>query len=337
MRKQDREKSGEIIVTPGKYHHLSRATTPAGHFVILAIDHRANLLKALSQHRRRPVDEREFMQFKQSLVKTLAPYASAVLTDPAYGIGAGIASLSIPGSIGLLAPIEVTNYDLRPSQREVQLIPGWSVGKIKRVGGDGVKLLLPYHPDEATADARRAVVRRLIDECGRADIPLYLEPITYSLDETKGLTSQELTQITVAMAREFAAMGADILKLQFPVDPSETTDAKTWHSACADVTIACGNTPWALLSAGVSFETFVQQATVACGAGAAGVIAGRAVWNDTLGLEGPAQTDYLRTTGVERMKTLATLCAEHATAWHSRVSPPSAADDWHEHYDDLFT
>jgi tagatose 1,6-diphosphate aldolase len=318
-------------MTPGKYRHLTRATTPAGHFVILAIDHRANLRSALDKHAPAPLSDWDFVRFKRHLLNTLTDDASAVLTDPAYGIP----SMFTRGRLGLLAPIEVTNYDLSPSAREVQYIPDWSVGKIKRMGGDGVKLLLPFHPDEATADDRRAVVRKLIDECGRADIPLYLEPITYSLDETRPLTSSELTQITVSMAHEFSMMGVDVLKLQFPVDAAQTTDLDTWREACSDVTAACGDTPWALLSAGVSFEVFAQQAWVACRAGAAGVIAGRAVWNEAGALQGEARIDFLETKGVARMATLARICEAYAARWYAGVPVPDESTDWYERYDDL--
>jgi tagatose-1,6-bisphosphate aldolase len=318
-------------MTPGKYRHLTRATTPAGHFVILAIDHRANLRSALDKHAPAPLSDWDFVRFKRHLLNFLTDDASAVLTDPAYGIP----SIFTRGRLGMLAPIEVTNYDLSPSAREVQYIPNWSVGKIKRMGGDGVKLLLPFHPDEATADARRAVVRKLVDECGRADIPLYLEPITYSLDESRPLTSTELTQITVAMAREFSAMGADILKLQFPVDPAQTTDLDTWRAACVEVTAACGDTPWALLSAGVSFDVFAQQALIACKAGACGVITGRAVWNEAVVMDSEARYHFLQTTGVARMATLARICEVYAARLHKHAVEPDESTDWYERYDDL--
>ncbi len=324
-------------MTPGKYRHLARATSPEGFFVILAIDHRANLLKALSDHAGAPLSDFDFTVFKQTVIAALAKHGTAVLTDPAYGIGVGLTRGYLPHHTGLLAPLEVTHYDLRASARDVELIPGWSVGKIKRIGGDGVKLLLPYHPDDATAEGRRAVVRRLIDECGVADIPLYLEPITYSLDKTRRLSSTELTQITVAMAREFSAMGADILKLQFPVDPDETTDLATWRSACAAVNAACGATPWTLLSAGVSFDTFVQQTSIACRSGASGVIAGRAVWNEAVVLQGDARADFLDTIAVGRMTTLHQVCWNQAARILQRTAPNLSSPDWYETYDDLFS
>lgn len=320
-------------MTPGKFRHLLRASTAAGHFVILALDHRANLLEALNRHAPQPLNDAAFTHFKQTLLHTLAPHASAILADPAYGIGPGIAGRALPPHAGLLSAIEITDYDLRPSARAVRFIPGWSVGKIKRVGGDGVKLLLAFHPEDADADVRRAAVRRLIDACGSADIPLYLEPIPYSLDESQPLSSVELTHLTVAIAREFSQMGADVLKLQFPAD--DESDEQTWMRACEAVTHACGDTPWALLSGGVPFDTFARQAQIACRSGACGIIAGRAVWNEAVALAGKARVEFLATTGVERLEKLAQICADDAVPIFERVRMAEPEPLWYEHYDDL--
>jgi tagatose-1,6-bisphosphate aldolase len=126
------------MTTIGKYRHLSQCSTPAGHFVILAIDHRANLRGTLDKYAPTPVTDAQFTGFKQQVIQHLLPPASAVLTDPSYGIGPGIAEHTIGGQYGVIAPIEVTDYEADPSHREINFIPGWSVAKIKLSGGTGV-------------------------------------------------------------------------------------------------------------------------------------------------------------------------------------------------------
>lgn len=312
----------------GKYRHLSHASTPAGHFVVLAIDHRANLLDALNQHAPAPLNDEAFTAFKQSIIDTLATRASAVLTDPAYGIGAAVANRALPGQVGLLAPVEVTNYDLSPDKRDVEFIPGWSVEQIKRAGGDGVKLLLPYHPDSQNAVKKLDIVRQIISECDRWDIPFFLEPIAYSPDPNRRLTNDELRQVTVNMATGFSEMGVDILKLHFPVDPAQSEDEDVWRAACESVNAAC-TVPWTLLSAGVPFDTFLKQARIACQSGASGVIVGRAVWNESIPLQGAERTTFIHTTAVERIGQLAKLCADTATPWFERTEPPAHGPDWY--------
>lgn len=315
------------MTTLGKFRHLSRVANAAGHFVVLAIDHRANLLTALNQHAAQPLSDADFSAFKQAVLNT--PDLTAVLTDPAYGIGAGIAGGALHGRVGLLAPIEVTNYDLSPDQRQVQFIPHWSVEKIKRVGGDGVKLLLSYHPDAPDADEKRALVRQIVDQCGKYDIPFFLEPIPFALTPAQALTTDELSQVTVHLTREFCAMGVDVLKLHFPANTEDTPDPARWKQACEAVNAVC-SVPWALLSAGVPYAAFLQQAQIACEAGASGVIVGRAVWNEAVTLQGEDRAAFLRDVVPQRMAELTQLCATFAHPWQTRVSPPQATLDWYE-------
>jgi tagatose 1,6-diphosphate aldolase len=209
------------MTTIGKYRHLMRCSDPNGFFAMLAIDHRDNLLAELNKSAGSPLSDAEFSAFKQQVMQGIAAASTALLTDPAYGIAAGITQHTIAGHIGLLAPVEVTNYDLHPSQRQVNFIPNWSVAKIKRMGGDGVKMLLYYHPEDAMLPEKNAQVQRMIAACTQYDIPFFLEPIAYGLDPQKPLSNSELLQIMVEMVKTYSAMGADVLKLQFPVDDKQ--------------------------------------------------------------------------------------------------------------------
>jgi tagatose-1,6-bisphosphate aldolase len=213
----------------------------------------------------------------------------------------------------------------------VNFIPNWSVAKIKRIAGDGVKMLLPYHPEDVTLPEKNTHVQRIINDCATHDIPFFLEPIPFSLHPDQPLSNAELLQITVEMVRTYSAMGVDVLKLQFPVDARLSSDESEWLSACQTVTENC-HVPWALLSAGVSYDTFATQARIACAAGACGVIVGRAIWKEAVALQSSERTQFLQTTGKQRMRELITICREHASSWFDRVSRPDAAYDWYENY-----
>ncbi len=320
-------------ITLGKRRHLSRVATPDGHFVVLAIDHRDNLLEKLNQHAPQPLTDGAFTAFKSQVLAALTPYASGVLVDPAYGMPQPLTDGTIGGGTGLLAPLEVTDYSLHPSQRDLELIPDWSIAKMKRLGCDGVKMLLPFHPG-ADNTAKLERVEAVIDECAHLDIPYFLEPIAYSLNPEKSLPNAELLDIVVEMARGFSAMGVDVLKMQFPVDAKQSTDLDEWQAACKALDAAC-EVPWALLSAGVDFDTFLQQAAVACQAGASGVIVGRAVWAEAVTLHGSDRTDFLYTTAIERMQALAEVCQQYATPWQNRVTTTVPDVDWYERYTEL--
>ena len=185
----------------------------------------------------------------------------------------------------------------------------WSVAHIKRVGGDGIKLLLYYHPDAPTAAIKRSHVEKIVAECAQWDIPFFLEPIAYSLDPQHNLSNAELLDVSIHMAGLFSGIGVDILKMSFPVDAKQSDDDVLWQDACERLHVACDGTPWALLSGGVSYATFARQARIACTAGAQGVIVGRAVWADAIPLSGDEREDFLEGIAAARMQELAAITA----------------------------
>ena len=148
------------MTTPGKYRHLARTSTESGHFAILAIDHRDNLKDSLQKHVAKPLTEADLSAFKLTVIQHLAPHISAVLVDPAYGIGPGIGQGALGRDVGLLAPLEVTNYAVHPSQRENTLIPDWSVAKFKRAGATASScccfIIRTRHPRRRNALSWRA-------------------------------------------------------------------------------------------------------------------------------------------------------------------------------------
>lgn len=319
------------MTTMGKFRHLSRTSTADGHFVVMAIDHRTSLLNTLNRSAPAPLSDDEFADFKEIVLTALAPHASAVLIDPAYGIGRGIVKGTLTGQTGLLAPVEVTDYSLHPSERSMEMIPNWSVKKIKMSGGDGIKMLLPYHPEAGNIQEKHDVVQQIVADCATYDIPFFLEPIPFALDPAQTLSNDELLRISVTMCETFSAMGVDVLKLPFPVDHKQSQDDGEWLRACQAVDEAC-DVPWALLSAGVNYETFLRQSKIACQAGASGVIVGRAVWAEATELQGDARLDFLTTTAAARLQELGSVCAEFATPWYKRVKQPDSSMNWYDSY-----
>jgi tagatose 1,6-diphosphate aldolase len=319
------------MTTIGKYRHLSRTSTDHGQLVVLAIDHRDHLRIPLGEHAGSEVSDAQVTAFKQQVIGALLPEASAVLVDPEYGIGPGIVEHTVPGGRGLLAPLEITNYGIHPTEQDVILIPGWSVAKIKRMGLDGVKMLLFYNPEaEDTAD-KQDLTRNIVDECALHDIPLYLEPIPYSLDPSHTLTNAERLDIILESARVFSGLGVDILKMPFPVDAKQSQDEDEWREACEKMDAACG-VPWTLLSAGVDYDTFLRQVKVASAAGSSGVMVGRAVWAEAVELSGAERERFINETAKARMRELAEVCDANGTSWQERTPAPNVEQGWYESY-----
>ncbi len=314
-------------LTPGKYRHL-RQCGPL-YFNILAIDHRGNLRTSLEKASGRALNDAEFAAFKVQLISHLLPTATAILTDPDFGFSAVFADNHVTS--GLIAPLEVTNYGLHPSQRRPNLIPDWSVAKIKRFGGAGVKLLLYYHPYMPNAAEQRDSVKQSVEHCAEQDIPFFLEPIVCAPDESKTMSNDERRDVIIQNAELFSTMGIDVLKTEFPIDVAKESDQAKWETALRDLDSVC-RVPWALLSAGTDYPTFKRQVELACRAGASGVMVGRAVWAEAVTAAGAARDRFLREIARKRMDELAAICAAHAHPWIERVTAPDLSPGWYQRY-----
>jgi tagatose-1,6-bisphosphate aldolase len=169
------------------------------------------------------------------------------------------------------------------------------------------------------------------------DLALMLEPLSYSLDESKKLSSEEKRYVVVETARRLTPLGADILKAEFPLDASTalSTDASDpdeskWMDACKEISSA-SIVPWILLSAAVDYEAFVRQVTVACNAGASGIAVGRAVWKEAVAMSGEERLNFLRAVAQPRISRLTSLC--HALAKpYTDFFQADAPFDWFKIY-----
>jgi tagatose 1,6-diphosphate aldolase len=316
----------------GKRRGLAQSSTARGTFAVLALDHRGNLRNSLNPANPDSVTYGHMVEFKQQVVSALTPYSSAVLLDPEYGLASAIAGDALPGGVGLLAAVEATGYTGDPTGRISRILPGWSVGKIRRIGASGVKLLLYYHPDADEARHQEELLSKVAEDCVRYDLPLFVEPLHYSLDPArKKVPSAERRQIVVETARRLTSLGMDILKAEFPVDIHEEPDQAIWAQACSDLNDA-SKVPWTLLSAGVEFDAYLQQVKVACQAGCSGVLAGRAVWKEATDLSGQSRLDFLRTTAAERMVRLRDLCDALGRPWVDGYPAATVSEGWYTQY-----
>ena len=322
-----------MALSIGKRRGLEQCSTDRGIFAILALDHRGNLRRALNPETPEAVPYPTLVDFKREVVAALSPYSSAVLLDPELGAAQVIAEGSLPGKVGLLVAVEATGYTGDPTARTSQVLPGWGVDKVRRMGANGVKLLVYYHPGSEMAKHQEQLIEQVAEDCVRYDLPLFLEPLSYSQEPNKKkLTSEELRQVVVETARRLTPLGVDILKAEFPVKVSEEPDEVEWLQACMELT-AASKVPWTLLSAGVDFETYLRQVAVACRAGASGILAGRAVWQEAVDLSGEARREFLRTVAAERMYRLAALCDALGRPWTEVLSGEKPIEeDWYRQY-----
>lgn len=319
-------------ISIGKYRALQQCSTDHGAIAVLALDHRNNLRTAMNPDAPEQVSYRDMSAFKIQVISALAPVCTAVLLDPELGAAQCIASGALPGEIGLLVAVEATGYTGDPTARRSQVLPEWSVEKIKRMGANAVKLLVYYHPDSDMAADTEKLVAQVAQDCRTEDLPLFLEPLSYSADPNqKKLPAEERRRVVIETAHRLTPLGVDILKAEFPLDIQAEPDERVWEEACADLSEA-SRCPWVLLSAAVDFETYLRQVIAACRQGASGVAVGRAVWKEAPILSMEEREDFLSAVAAPRMARITALCAALARPWTESYAPPEVDMDWYKKY-----
>jgi tagatose-1,6-bisphosphate aldolase len=317
-----------MAMTIGKWRRLQQTAGPNGTFYIAAIDHRGPLHRALQTESPKVNTNEALTSLKRDIVRHLAPATSAVLLDPETSAAQCVADGSMPANTGLIIALD-TGSTGDPLNRTTGLVENWSVEKTVRMGASGVKMLLYYHPKAPLAGEREDLVRKVAQDCTQYDIPFFLEPLSYaSDDQNKSLPPEQRRRVVIETARRLVPLGVDILKAEFPVDVSIEQDENVWRDACEELTSVC-EVPWVLLSAGVSYDTFLNQVRIACKAGASGVMAGRAVWKDAVTLDSAARTNFLKSTGYERMQGLKLLCEELGRPFTEVYDSPEPDYNWY--------
>ena len=320
----------------GKARALQQCATAGGVFTILAADHRDAMRGMIDAARPQDVSSQTLTDIKLDIVRALSDLPSAVLLDPLYSAAQSIAAGALAGSTGLLVALEDQGYLGDPYQRETTSLSGWSVERARRLGAAGVKVLLFYHPDVgAAAEKQEQYTQAIIDDCQRYELPLFLEPISYPLSAAVHKNSAEFAEqrrrVVIESARRLGALGADILKVEFPLDATHHPDPELWADACAELN-ETSRVPWVLLSAGEPFETFCQQLTIACQAGCAGFAVGRSVWSEAVTLPSEERMQFLATTARERFKRLADIAQSSAHSWRNRYTLPVPDENWYRTY-----
>jgi tagatose 1,6-diphosphate aldolase len=323
-------------LAPGKIRGLAQTSTQEGIFAILALDHRDAMRVVLDPDHPASVGPGALTAVKLELLRELSADATAVMLDPEYSVGQALATRSLPGRVGFLAAVEAQGYLGDPTARQTSLLDGWSVDKAKRVGASGIKLLVLYRPDCGDlADAQDRTIAAVIADCGRAEIPLFLEPLAYVTEPGLDTASREFAakrrEIVVGSVRRLGLLGPDVLKVQFPIDTRHEPDRGVWADACAELDEA-SPVPWALLSGGDPYELFREQVLVASEAGASGFMVGRALWNDAVTAAGPDRKRIIDDIARPRFRELADIAREHGRDWAARHALPSIDEHWYLTY-----
>ncbi len=320
-----------MTLSAGKFWGMRRLADAGGRYKMLAVDQRPPIKNLIRE--RLGVDEApydEVAAFKTMLVKELQAQACATLQDPHYAWPRNI-GITDP-RLGLILTLEDSRFRETPGGRLSSVIDDWSVEKIKRAGGDAVKVLAWYRPD-AEPDVCRAqkdFTRRIGEACARFDIPFLFELLVYPLEKDKDRTKDYVemqgknADHVLQSVADFAApeFGIDIFKLESPVAaadvPGVGNDGADEVQALFDEMGRLANRPWVMLSAGAGMEEFRNILSHAYRAGASGYLAGRAIWANAF--RNYPDWDAIRT-GLQKgsipyMQDINVLTDDQATPWH---------------------
>lgn len=285
---------------------LDQIAGDAGTFAILAMDQRGTLRTMLDKAGQPSADE-DLSDFKVDVIGALSPLASGVLTDVEHGVGPVRAAGALDPRAGLLIASERSPQPTWHGEHRTAYLPAErGPAFVAEHGGAALKFLVRWRPDrqgepDLAAEARDAV-RAVVADCRAYGMPSVIEPL---VTVYPGEGAEEKKRLVIRSAELLAELGPDLLKLEWPGDAD----------GCREVSKVCGGVPWALLSAGVAYEAFVERVLTAMDAGASGYIAGRAFWGEAVGLAGEERRRFLRTTAVDRMAALNAAIEGHGRGW----------------------
>jgi len=320
-----------MILSAGKYWGMRRMADVHGRFKMTAVDQRPpikNPIKAKRGTAEAPWED--VAGFKEMLIEELQGESSAMLLDPHFAYPRGVTKLL--ASRGLIVTLEDSIFRETPSGRLSSEIDDWSVEKIKRIGGDAVKVLAWYRPDadSAVCRAQQDFTQSIGDACRKYDIPFVFELLVYPLpsdaEQTRDYVEMKSKhpQFVLESVRTFAdpKFGVDLFKLESPLAAADVpgVGAPGWESAQEwfDAIGAASGRPWVMLSAGAGMDEFRRILTHAYRAGASGYLAGRAIWSKafTHFPDWEAIRSGLRGEAVEYMRSLNVLTDKEATPWN---------------------
>jgi tagatose 1,6-diphosphate aldolase len=275
---------------------LSVLSDDAGHINIVALDHRDALKKEFADLDAGEPTEAEaeaaVRRFKADLVDAVAQLErrpSAVMLEPEFSLP-DLAE-RVPDEIAITCALEAQGYFSDPTAGNA-LMEGWHPARVRDVGAQVAKLLVLYRHDRGSFTERQeALVAQVVSDAAAADVPALIEPVPIDLTG-----DADRREVIVTSARRLAPMGPMLLKMPYP-----------GSGACGELTEACGDRPWILLSWGVPFDEFAEQLAEACANGCSGFAVGRALWREAVSPE--TRAEFLSSTFAPRLNQLLDIAA----------------------------
>lgn len=274
---------------------LLRVGGPGGIVAGIALDHRDSLRAVLERRGIEGLTDADIRELKLRLARALAPAATAIMLDEEFGVAALDAGV-VPASVGLIMPLEAQGYETVMDGRATTRLEDFGPAEALRRGAAACKLLLPYRVDnEPSSERQDALLEATVADCHAVGLPLVVEPLVFrDPSESSAWYAGAYRALVVGAVARLQPLGADLLKLPFPVLDLADAGETEALDACRELDRTCAGTPWVLLGAGADTTTFLEQIRLAGTAGASGFLAGRGIWGAAL-VRDPDEADRLAT------------------------------------------
>lgn len=295
---------------------LADIATPEGTFAIVAMDQRNTIKRMYAAVGAPEPTDQDMVDLKADVIAGVGDLASAFLLDPTYGLPA---LAQVPNPPGVLLAAEPAARNQWEGEPRATYDAGQDARWVLDRGADALKYFVQMLPGRTvpagTPDLTSEwmdLTRTVIADCRTAGVPAVIENLIYQPPGEPDLTPERRADEVIEAARMLSDLGPDLLKLEYPGSPQ----------ACRRLASAI-DVPWAVLSAGVPFEQFTPTLRIACDdGGAAGFIAGRAIWRETVGMHREPRRTYLADIGRRRLEECVTAIAGRAQPITNRISSP---------------
>ena len=302
------------ITTTNAPKTLANIAGENGIFSIIAMDQRNTLRRMFTAAGLEGTDA-ELRESKVAVARALSPYASGILFDPTFGVPAVMGASALAANCGLLVAAEPAERGVFNSEPRTHRDPALNAQWVLDQGGDAEKFFVQLRVDRAAPKAGEPdlvadvlqVTRDVVADAHATGVPAVIENLIYPIPGEE-LTPLQRENAIIEAARALNEIdGIDLLKLEYPGSIEGTRRLASVLTK-----------PWAVLSAGVAFETFTDVLAVAFDeGGASGFIAGRSVWKESIGLHGAERDAFLADVARPRLDRLVQFASTRATPWTS--------------------
>ena len=278
---------------------MAAISTPAGRMLIVAADQRNGMKAVMTDAPGGPgsITVAELAAAKADLVRLPGQQRPRDPARPEVALPAVVDDGVLARGTALVVGMDASGYETIDGLRYTRFVAGVTARRVRELGGDVAKMLLYVRPDRQDAGLAR---RRRDPRAGR------------SL-RGRGRAADRRAAHLPARGRDRGGVRGGVPGPGRRRRPAgrrvrrEGAEAAVprLRRGCAAVTAAADGVPWAVLSAGVDHETFIEQVAIAMANGASGAMAGRSLWKDSLSVSSALRQDYLTKRALPRLHELA--------------------------------